>query len=90
MIGMSSTQKRIVSAQYLRSKILGALQDGNLEFISLLVCISSDGRRLPPGLIMRANQATCRSHGSRTLTHHQMRHISRLGHRYERTFEIRR
>lgn len=31
--------------------MLGAKQDGNREFISLLACISADGTAIPPGLI---------------------------------------
>jgi DDE superfamily endonuclease len=44
--------KRIVAvSQFKSKKLLGAKQDGNREFISLLACISADGTAIPPGLI---------------------------------------
>ena len=44
--------KRIVGIHQFKSKkLLGAKQDGNREFISLLACISADGTAIPPGLI---------------------------------------
>jgi hypothetical protein len=46
--------KRIVSKEALkRGKLLGAQQDGSREFISLLACISTAGKRLPPLLIYK-------------------------------------
>ena len=38
-----------------RKKLLGASQDGNHEFISLLACICADGTALSPGLIYQDN-----------------------------------
>ena len=35
-------------------KILGSIQDGSREFISLLACIYADGTAIPPGLIYQA------------------------------------
>jgi len=41
-----------VPIEHLRSKkVLGSIQDGSREFISLLVCICADGTAIPPGLI---------------------------------------
>jgi len=52
LIGICRAVKRIVSVKHIRSKkILGANQDGNREFISLLACICADGTAVPPGLI---------------------------------------
>jgi len=51
-IGISRTKKRIVSKSQLRSKkMLGAIQDGSTEFISLVACICADGTTIPPALI---------------------------------------
>jgi hypothetical protein len=44
-----------VPIEHLRSKkVLGSIQDGSREFISLLACICADGTAIPPGLIYQA------------------------------------
>ena len=54
LIGLSKTSKRIVTVEHLLSKkILGASQDGNREFISLIACICVDDTFLPPVLIYK-------------------------------------
>ena len=48
--------KRIIALDRLRrKKLLGASQDGNREFISLLACICGDGTALPPALIYQGD-----------------------------------
>jgi len=52
LIGKCAASKRIVPLDQLKSKkLLGTMQDGSREFISLLACISADGSAIPPGLI---------------------------------------
>lgn len=52
LIGICNSMKRIVSKQYLNSrKLLGAVQDGSREFISLIAAICADGEVLAPALI---------------------------------------
>ena len=54
-IGKSKNEKRICSIKYLKSKlVLGSVQDGNREWISLLACISATGVALPPTLVFRS------------------------------------
>ena len=54
VIGQSSAVKRIMTRSALeKGRIMGACQDGNREFISLLACISADGKSLPPALIYK-------------------------------------
>ncbi|EED11969.1 conserved hypothetical protein [Talaromyces stipitatus ATCC 10500] len=51
-IGLCRTEKRIVSKSQLRSKkLLGAIQDGSIEFITLIACICANGIAIPPALI---------------------------------------
>ena len=51
-IGICRTKKRIVSKSQLHSKkMLGAIQDGSTEFISLVACICADRTTIPPALI---------------------------------------
>ena len=52
LIGFSRTTKRVVSVEGLKSKrVIGASQDGNREFITLIASICADGSHLPPTLI---------------------------------------
>jgi len=37
--------------QLKNKKLMGTMQDGSREFISLLACICADGSAIPPGLI---------------------------------------
>jgi hypothetical protein len=54
MIGVSRSTKRIVSREALKSgRVLGASQDGNREFISLVAAICADGSHIPPALIYK-------------------------------------
>ena len=51
-MGICHSTKQIVSIKSLKSKrILGAIQDGSREFLSLLASICADGSALPPALI---------------------------------------
>ena len=58
MIGISKATKRIISISSVkRGQLLGSVQDGCREFISLLACICADGKTdsvLPPALIYQA------------------------------------
>jgi hypothetical protein len=52
LIGKCLASKRIAPIHHLKSKkLLGTMQDGSREFISLLACICADGSALSPGLI---------------------------------------
>jgi len=52
LMGICRSMKRIVSIRHIKSKkILGANQDGNREFTSLLACICAGGTAIPPALI---------------------------------------
>ena len=54
VIGQSSAVKHIMTQSALeKGRIMGACQDGNCEFISLLACVSADGKSLPPALIYK-------------------------------------
>jgi len=54
IIGQSRTAKRVMTWSALeKGRIMGANQDGSHEFISLLACISADGKSLPPTLIYK-------------------------------------
>ncbi|EED21380.1 pogo transposable element, putative [Talaromyces stipitatus ATCC 10500] len=51
-IGLCRTEKRIVSkSQLCLKKLLGAIQDGSTEFITLIACICANGIAIPPALI---------------------------------------
>ena len=52
MIGVGNTVKRDVTVEQLQSgQLVGAKQDGNREFISVLACICADGSCCPPALV---------------------------------------
>jgi hypothetical protein len=52
LLGFSRTKKRVVSIEGLkRKRIVGASQDGNREFITLIASVCADGSHLPPTLI---------------------------------------
>ena len=52
MIGVGGIVKRDVTVEQLQlGQLIGAKQDGNREFISLLACICADGSCCPPALI---------------------------------------
>ena len=54
LIGQASATKRIMTREALeRGRITAAAQDGSREFISLLACISADGKAIPPALIYK-------------------------------------
>jgi len=54
IIGQSRTAKHVMTQSALeKGCIMGANQDGSREFISLLACISADGKSLPPTLIYK-------------------------------------
>ena len=54
VIGQSSAVKYIMTRSALgKDHIMGACQDRNRKFISLLACISVDGKSLPPALIYK-------------------------------------
>ena len=51
-MGICQAVKQIVSIKSLKNKrILGAMQDGSREFLSLLASICADGSALPPAFI---------------------------------------
>ncbi|THC92492.1 hypothetical protein EYZ11_008030 [Aspergillus tanneri] len=53
-IGLSRSTKRVVTREALRrGKLLGASQDGNREFITLIAAICADYSHLPPALIYK-------------------------------------
>jgi hypothetical protein len=55
-IGRTGAKKRIVTTKWLKSRrVLGAVQDGNREWISIIACISATGIALPPLLIYRSD-----------------------------------
>jgi hypothetical protein len=52
MIGKLQKTKRIFNLQhYTNGKLRGAGEDGNQEWITLIVCICADGEYLPPVVI---------------------------------------
>jgi len=54
LIGISRSTKRIVAVAALkRKKLLGASQDGNREFITLIATICADRSSIPPALIYK-------------------------------------
>jgi hypothetical protein len=56
IIGAVGRQKRIFSKRLFNKKqFKQMLQDGNLEWISLLACVCADGAALPPALIYAAD-----------------------------------
>ena len=55
LLGRIHKVKRVVSKKaWKKGLILGAVQDGSREWISLLACICMDGTKLPPGVIYQA------------------------------------
>jgi hypothetical protein len=53
---MSNRVRRIMTREVLKAaQCKHACQDGNREFITLLVCICADGTSLPPALIYQSN-----------------------------------
>ena len=54
ILGLAHAVKHIMSLGALKAGwIMGAMQDGSQEFISLLACICADGTALPPMLIYK-------------------------------------
>ena len=54
LISFSCTKKRIILLESLKEKrITSTSQDGNREFITLIVSICADGSHLPPVLIYK-------------------------------------
>jgi hypothetical protein len=52
LIGQANITKRIMSREALKaSRVTKATTDGSREFISLLACISANGKALPLALI---------------------------------------
>ena len=52
LIGYAFFTKRIMSLEaYQSGRIQYASEDGSMEFVTLLACISVDGTALPPALI---------------------------------------
>jgi hypothetical protein len=55
LIGFLTKSKRIYSETYFESrKLLGHIQDGNREWITILGCICADGIAIPPLIIFQA------------------------------------
>jgi DDE superfamily endonuclease len=55
LIGVLNKSKRIYTkSEAVRGKLLGAGQDGNREWITVIASICADGTSLPPGLIYQA------------------------------------
>jgi hypothetical protein len=55
LIGELQKLKRIFTRKYFASgKLLGAGQDGNREWVTILACICMDGTYLPPSVIYQA------------------------------------
>jgi hypothetical protein len=58
ILGLAYIVKRVISLNALKSgRIMGASQDGNWEFISLLACICANGTKPPPALIYKGELA---------------------------------
>ena len=56
---MTNTTQRIISLEALYSgRITHVSQDGNREFLSLLISICTDGSALPPALIYKGDSNT--------------------------------
>ena len=54
LIGILNKMKRVYTKPQSygkKSKLIGAGQDGNRDWITILACICADGTKLPPGLI---------------------------------------
>ena len=70
LIGVMKKSKRIFTkSAYSPKQLLGHVQDGNREWITVLATICADGSWLPPGLIYKAstgNLQTCLSTSYRT------------------------
>ena len=59
LIGIASVTQRILSLEALLSRrITYASQDGNREFITLLVYISAAGIALPPAIIYQSESSS--------------------------------
>lgn len=55
MIGFMQKSKRIFTkGSYTEKKLVGTMQDGNREWITILACICADQTALPPALIYKA------------------------------------
>jgi hypothetical protein len=55
LVGIARKCKRIITlAQLLIKQLMGASQDGNREFITLITAICADGLRIPPALIYQS------------------------------------
>jgi hypothetical protein len=55
LIGVLQKLKRVFNREYFASgKLLGAGQDGNREWVTILACICMDGTYLPPSVIYQA------------------------------------
>jgi hypothetical protein len=55
LIGFLTKSKRIYSKTYFESRnLLGHIQDGNRECITILGCICADGTAIPPSIIFQA------------------------------------
>ena len=48
---LGKARRVFTKSTYDNGKILGAGQDGNREWITVLACICQDGTYIPPGLI---------------------------------------
>jgi hypothetical protein len=58
ILGLAHAVKHVMSLNALKSgRIMGASQNGNREFISLLACICADGTKLLPALIYKGESA---------------------------------
>ncbi|XP_044720094.1 tc5 transposase DNA-binding domain-containing protein [Hirsutella rhossiliensis] len=55
---VSRSTKRVVPEALRRGKLVGASQDGNREFITLIAAICADYSYLPPALIYKGSQKT--------------------------------
>ena len=56
LIGFLTMAKRVFTkASFERKRVLGAVQDGNREWITVIATICADGTSIAPGLIYKAN-----------------------------------
>ena len=54
LIGIGSKMRRIISRKvYESGRCRQSTQDGNREFITLIVCVSALGTRIPPTLLYK-------------------------------------
>jgi hypothetical protein len=61
LIGVLQERKRVFNKQMReQGLLLGARQDGNREWVTVIGCICADGTHLPPGIIYQATSGNVR------------------------------